>query len=92
MSTLSCPPLSKQDQLYLWMRQSGTTFVGLGRQMGISYVAVRSLLLKGKAPYYRVDQLRVAGVPDDLLPEPTYPPGCAPLTDHPLLPSLSTHL
>ena len=62
--------LTRQQRFEMWKSLSKKTYCGLAKKMGVSHVAVRNFCLSESAPPERVEQLRLLGVPQDLLPTP----------------------
>ena len=68
-------PLTRQEQLEIWLKRNKTTYAALARCLGMTRQGTRNLLKSETAPSDRVTQLRTVvidgqRIPEELLPLP----------------------
>lgn len=66
---------SRQDRLRAWLALHGIRFGELAEQLGVHPSMITRIVKGERAPAKRIRQLLELGIPEDLLPEPSPPPG-----------------
>ena len=66
---LSETKLNRQARLLLWFRENNVSFASLARRLNVTPASVGKWMRAEYIPCNRVERLKEAGIPEELLPQ-----------------------